>query len=35
LLDAKTAAEQAAQQPAAETKADDNVVDATFTENKA
>jgi molecular chaperone DnaK len=35
LLDAKTAAEQAAQQPAAEAKADDNVVDATFTENKA
>jgi molecular chaperone DnaK len=34
LLDAKTAAEQAAQQPA-EAKADDNVVDATFTENKA
>jgi molecular chaperone DnaK len=35
LLDAKTAAEQAAQQPAAEAKAEDNVVDATFTENKA
>jgi len=35
LLDAKTAAEQAAQQPAAEAKADDNVVNATFTENKA
>jgi molecular chaperone DnaK len=35
LLDAKTAAEQAAQQPAADAKADDNVVNATFTENKA
>jgi molecular chaperone DnaK len=35
LLDKKQAKEQAAQQPAAEAKADDNVVDATFTENKA
>ena len=33
LLDAKTAAEQAAQQP--ESKAQDDVVDATFTEKKA